>query len=224
MNHLVNTSTLSGIIEATSSSITIADKIQIAIVVVTFLAVLVALFSERLWKYMERPKITLSFDKSSDRCYRWADLNENNVQDEGRHRNVRKQYFRLKIANNGSLAKKLKVKVNIFYKNKKEVDRFEPSSLAWISGDETIDLAKGESEYINFLSQVIHSPTKITNRLTVEIFDTKPRGIAWDRPLKTYYYRLTVYGENIKPLTYLAKFTANKDINKPGSIRELRKV
>lgn len=183
----------------------------------TFFAILVALFGERLWKWLERPKIKVNFDKNSDRCFRWADIANCNIQDEGKILNVRKYYFRLKITNNGNTATKLRVRADIKDKNGKEIDRFEPSTLQWINRKEEIDLLNGESEYVNFLSQIVNHP-EIKNRLTIEVFDTSPRGIAWDRQLNKYKYSITIFGENIKPVSLYITFVPNKNKLLPGKI------
>lgn len=183
----------------------------------TFLAVIVALFAERFWKWKDRPKIKIDFDKSSDRCFRWAMVPLCNIQDEGQRKDVKKYYFRLKVTNDGDAAIKLRVRVDIKDETGREIERFEPSTLQWINKKEETDLLKGESEYVNFLSQVVNSP-EIKNRLTIEIFDTSPRGIAWDRPLDTYEYAVTIYGENIKPILIHAKFVPDSNIMKPGKL------
>lgn len=201
----------------TNTGLTISDKIQAAMTFFTFCAVIIALFGERFWRLLERPKIKVTFDKNSDRCFRWADVQLCNIQDEGRIQNVRKYYFRLKITNNGDTATKLRVRVDIKDKNGKEVERFEPSTLQWINRKEETDLLNGESEYVNFLSQVVNHP-EINNRLTIEIFDTSPRGIAWDRQLDRYEYSITVFGGNIKPVLVYAKFVPNKDKALPGKL------
>lgn len=197
--------------------VSISDWIQLGMTFFTFLAVLVALFGERFWKRMDRPKIKIDFDKNSDRCFRWAMVPLCNIQDEGQQRDVRKYYFRLKVTNDGGMAIKLRVRADIKDEKGKEMERFEPSNLQWINRKEEMDLLKGESEYVNFLSQVVNSPN-IKNRLTIEIFDTSPRGIAWDRLLKTYKYSIILFGENIKPILVHAKFVPNIDIMKPGKL------
>lgn len=201
----------------TNAELTIADKIQMAMTFFTFCAVVIALLGERFWKWLERPKIKVSFDKNSERCFRWADVTLCNIQDEGQKANVKKYYFRLKITNIGGMAKKLRVRADIKDKNGNEVERFEPSTLQWISRKEETDLLNGESEYINFLSQVVNHP-EINNRLTIEIFDTSSRGIAWDRPLDKYKYSITVFGENIKPVSVNAKFVPNRTKTLPGKL------
>jgi len=200
-----------------NTELTISDKIQVAMTLVTFCAVLVALFGERFWKWLERPKIKIDFDEYSERCFRWADVPLCNIQDEEQIDNVRKYYFRLKITNNGNVARKLRVRVDIKDKNGKEVERFEPSTLQWINKKEETDILNEESEYVNFLSQVVNHP-EINNRLTIEIFDKSPRGIAWDRKLDKYEYFITVFGYNIKPVSVHAKFVPNRNMLSPGKL------
>ncbi len=197
--------------------ISLTDKIQLAMTFFTFCAVVVALFGERFWRWVERPKIKILFDKDSDRCFRWADVPLCNIQDEGQIHNVKKYYFRLKITNTGRSAAKLRVRVDIMDKNGKEVERFEPSTLQWINGKEETDLLNGESEYVNFLSQVVNH-LEVNNRLTIEIFNTSPRGIAWDRVLDKYKYSITIFGENIKPVSLQAVFIPNSSKDKPGNV------
>lgn len=198
-------------------SLTIADRIQAGIASATFLAVLVALFEERFWRWVERPRIEISFNRNSDRCFRWATVQQDNVQDDGLHMNVRRQYFRLKVKNNGGLARNLRIRVDVFMKNQ-EIKRFEPSTLRWISGREMEDLANGESEYLDFLSQVLESSTRIQNRLRIEVYNAAARGIAWDRPLAQYNYRVVVYGDNIQPKTFTARFMPYTEIKTPGRL------
>jgi hypothetical protein len=193
------------------------DTIQIIGTAVTFLAVIVALFGERLWRWWDQPKISVSFNKSSDRCFRSAIVPQCSIQDEGSFLNVSKQYFRFKIANNGGPALKVRIKVDVLDENMNEVPRFEPSALSWILGSATIDLARGEAEYTNFLSQILNYP-EIQNRITVEINDKNPRGIAWDRPLIAHNFRITIYGDNISPKTYSVKFTPAKNLLEPGEL------
>lgn len=197
--------------------ISLSDKIQITMSFFTFCAVVVALFGEIFWRWIERPKIKVSFDRNSDRCFRWADVPLCNIQDEGQITNVRKYYFRLKVSNTGKSATKLRVRVDVMDEKGKEVERFEPSTLQWINSKEETDLLNGESEYVNFLSQVVNHP-EINNRLTIEIFNTSPRGIAWDRKLNKYKYSVTVFGENIKPIFLQITFTPNRNKNLPGNV------
>lgn len=213
----MNISTSSALINSQIPKVSISDWMQIGMTFFTFLAVFVALFGERFWKWIEKPKIRIDFNKNSDRCFRWAMVPLCNIQDEGQRTDVKKYYFRLKVTNDGGTARKLRVRVDIKDEKGREIERFEPSTLQWINRKEETDLLKGESEYVNFLSQVVNSP-EIKNRLTIEVFDTSSRGIAWDKPLDIYKYSITIYGENIKPILIHAKFIPDNDIANPREL------
>lgn len=213
MNDIVSTVSANTVL---NPQLDLSDCIQLVIALITLCAVLVALFGQRFWNWFDRPKINVLFDRESERCFRWAQVGLCNIQDEGRHQNVTKQYFRLKVTNKGGFAKKLKVKVDLLDKRKRLTDRFEPSALSWITGESTVDLAREESEYVNLISQVIASPTQITNRLTLEISNTSPRGIAWDRSLDVYYLKIVIHGENFEPVTKMFRFRPDKVLSKPG--------
>jgi len=62
----------------------------------------------------------------------------------------KKQYFRLSVTNRGGVARSLKVSVDILDKDRKELKRFEPSTLRWINGKESIDLARGSQNLLTF--------------------------------------------------------------------------
>lgn len=210
------------------SQLTISDRIQLSMSFFTLFAALVALFYERFWRWMDKPRIEVSFDPMSDRCFRYANVKPDKIQDEGEFLDVKRQYFSLKVANTGGHAKRLKLKVDILDENQREVKRFQPTTIRWISNPptltnriikpETIDLARGEAEYVNLISQVLNYKNGIKNRLRVEVFDTTPRGIAWDRPLSIYNYKIIIYGDNISPKVHKAKFTPDKDVEKPGNL------
>jgi len=202
----------------TTETLTISDWIQLIIAVSTLFAVIIALSSGMgFWQWLKRPKIKISFDRESDRCFRWAIRSTDNIQDEGQREDIKRYYFRLKVSNSGGLAKNLKVRVEIYNKEWKKVERFEPSTLRWVGGQESNDLTRGESEYINFLSQVA-DPGRLTNNLRIEIYNFESRGIAWDRPLACYNYQIIIYGENINPKVYIAQFIPDESEGSPGSI------
>lgn len=194
----------------------------------TLIIILVALFGEKFREWLNRPEIVISFDKSSDRCYRWATLKKDFIQDEtgeGGLTDAKRQYFRLRVKNNGGLAKKLKIKTDVLFEDGREVDRFEPSTLRWLNGEEVVDLARGEIDYVNFLSQLLSHKTDdryhIKNSLRIELYNTNPRGIAWDRDLRdisTYKYKIIIHGENVNPKIFTAKFTRNKNVKEPGNL------
>jgi len=83
--------------------------------IATFLAVIIALFGERFWEWLRRPKLHIEFDKESERCFRWAISPEEYRQDQGLFYSVRIWYFRLKVVNTGSTnIKGLIAKVDLY--------------------------------------------------------------------------------------------------------------
>lgn len=173
-------------------------------------AVIVALFWDKTWSlitwfFLKKPKLSILFDKNSERCYRTATLVGDAIQGHSTVINVDRQYFRLRIRNNGGFAQKIKVRADLLSPLLDELDRFEPTTLRWINNREENDLARGEVSYINLLSQIINNP-RITERLRVEVFDKTPRGIGWDRPLDEYIIKIIVHGENISPITEYFRF------------------
>lgn len=179
--------------------------------VLTFFAVIVALFGEKFWAWFNRPRIKAEFNKKSERCFRSAIVLVDNIQDYGSFSNVKRQYFRLRIANNGrSVARNLKVKIELYDSENNLADRFEPSALNWITGTETINLAPEEDCYLNLISQVIEDTRSIGYQLRIELANMTLRGIAWDRHLYNWKLKLFIYGENInKPVIKTFDFIPN---------------
>lgn len=76
-----------------------SDWIQIIIAIATFLAVLVALFGERLWKKNDKPKIDVYFDPKDPECYHLTNMH---IQQSGQIiESIPTYYIRLKIVNSG---------------------------------------------------------------------------------------------------------------------------
>jgi len=197
--------------------LSVSDTIQALMAYFTLLAVLAALLVQKFWDWVNEPIINVEFNKNSERCLRWAVVPKCNIQDEGLKTDVKRYYFNLKITNFGGLAKKLRVRADIINNKGEEAERFEPTTLRWINRKEEVDLMRGEPEYVNLVSQVVNHQ-EVNNRLRVEVFDTSPRGIAWDRPLNTYKYSVAIFGENIKPIVKYLKFIPNKSWKDPGEL------
>lgn len=196
----------------------------------TLIAVLVALFGRRLQGWFDRPIIEVDFDPSSDRCLRDAMPINDSVQNFNQFKPKKREYFRLKVTNEGrGVAKKVKIVIDLYYKNNKEVERFEPNCLSWITGDKEIDIASKEVTYINILSQVtdFSNPEELNpEKLFVirwEIFDKRPRGIAWDRVSQEYLIKTIVHGDNVEAKTYWFKFIPDKNnVFKVGQLKRLK--
>jgi hypothetical protein len=199
---------------------TTADYIQLSISAITLSAVIVALFGQRFWDWKDRPKIEINYDEKSDRCYRLAIVYNDEIQEQYSVVSaVSRQYYRLKIKNNGNTtAKGLKVKVELYNNKNKLADRFEPTLLSWVGGVSSVDLASGEDWYVDFLSQVT-GPEAIKNRLRIEIKDKTPKGIAYDREIVSWILNVSVFGENINQViskTFIYK--PAKEYFKPGTL------
>lgn len=190
------------------------------------LAVLVALLIpsiNALIKFINRVKIKISFNKYSERCSRKATVINDNIQDTPTYQFIERNYFRLIIKCINGLAKNIRVRVDLLDQYFKEVPRFEPCLLRWVIPKEKIDLAKDEYEYINLVSQIMNEPG-IKNRVRVEIQDTTPRGIAWDRPLKKYILKVSAFGENFIPVIKYFEFkpASSFKLLTPGNIKEIK--
>ncbi|HPT07792.1 MAG TPA: hypothetical protein PLO85_06590 [Candidatus Omnitrophota bacterium] len=195
----------------------------------TFIAILVALFNQRFQDFINAPLINLDFDKNSDRCYRWAMLAEDLIQEWGVFQ-VERQYFRLKVTNNGlGTAKKVRITVELFNKDRNEEERFEPNSLRWLTREKEIDIASGETTYINLLSHVkkIRSTIKQSRPMAnnffvirLELFDLlNARGLAWDKDKEIYYLKIIIHGDNVQAKTYWYKYIPDEnDMFKPGNL------
>jgi len=205
---------------------------NIVIAFATLAAVLVALFNERFWAFWRRPIINAYFDRQLERCFRWAIVSEDSLMDQGVFLNVKRQYFRLRVSNNGlTPVRNLKAKIELFDVEKNTLaDRFEPTALNWIPGSQTIDLAPNEDSYLDLISQVLEpvgeadyfinfsngstvkKRAEIKYKLRLEIVDRAPRGIAWDRYLRTWKLRVSFYAENLqKPLIKFFEFVPSSD-------------
>ena len=182
--------------------------------IATFLAILVALFGKRIQDWIDRPIIKVYFELTSDRCFRNAIPIRDDIQEFHDIMTKKRQYFRLKVSNDGkSTAKRVRIILDLYYEDMKEAERFEPNPLRWVtSNTEDIDIANKEITYINLLSQVteIYEPEgPVPQNLFVirwEIFNMIPRGIAWDRVSRKYIIKLIVHGDNLEAKTYWLQF------------------
>ena len=191
-------------------------------IIATIFVGIVALFGEKIWAWWDRPKISLKFDKKSDRCFRIAmPVPPIDIQSEGSFSGSERWYYRLEVINKGGLAKNVKITVDVldFDKNR-ELEYFEPSRLRWISGDKNVDLAKKEVGYLNICSQVISPVGKVVRRLRIELYDLTARGINWDLSLGDYIFEVTVYGDNFNPRTTKFKFSQPSQNTQPGDLVE----
>lgn len=203
----------------------IQDWLNLLMVIATFLAVIVALFGEKLWDWLNRPKIRLSFDKNSERCLRTGIALKDSIQDDliiQGTTDIPRYFYQLKVVNEGGFAKNVKIKLDIHYADDSEKPRFEPSTLKWVGGTESEDFAKGEVDYINICSQVIQDGQVTANSpLRVELYNLHPRAIAWDLGLADYIFVLFIHGDNLKPFIKKFKFLNPAKTDKPGDLQEI---
>jgi hypothetical protein len=190
----------------------------------TIILAFIALFGERIWKWRDRPIIKISYDKNSERCFRVAVVPNDKVQDEPLfgNRNTSRQYYRLRVENVGRLtALKLKVKVELFDTAKHPADRFEPSILNWSGGIDYVNLSPGEDWYADFLS-FLTGPQGASNRLRVEIINRTLRGIAWDREVRKWVFKISVFGENVGVgATKFYRFCPSSQYHLAGKLEEV---
>ena len=196
----------------------------------TFVAILVALFGKRFNDWLNRPVIRVEFDKTSDRCFRDARPIGDRIQEFSGVVIKKRQYFRLRISNSGKMtAKKVKVVIDIRYEDMKEAERFEPNCLLWITGDQEVDLASGEINYVNLLSLVTEVERFSASQIPSNFFSIRfeiynrlnARGIAWDRISRVYFIKIVVHGENIKASTNWFKFMPGASILHIGNLEKI---
>lgn len=195
----------------------------------TFFAVVIALFGKRFHDWLDRPVIHIDFNQNSDRCFRTANPFGETIQDFPHLIPETRQYFRLRVTNSGrGTAKRIRVVIDLCYEDMEEAERFEPNCLRWITGEKEIDIASCESVYINLLSQITkvrNSQSAVPNNYFVirwELFDSTPRGIAWDRRSTTYNIKIIIHGENIIAKTYWFRFIpVPNDIFAVGNLLKL---
>lgn len=197
----------------------------------TFIVILVALFWQSFLSFINRPILKLSFTQNSDKCFRNGML-EDNIQEFGKFRLIR-QYFRLEVKNmGGGTAKKVRIIVDLYDRNGKEEERFDPECLRWITFDKEVDIAMGETTYVNLLSQVIkildpngYVPPPNFFGIRFELFNlSTPRAIAWDKDVEPYNIKIIVHGENIEAQTFWFQFTPKeKEIFTVGTLKKLGK-
>lgn len=200
--------------------------LQLGMLIASFAVVVVALFGDKFRKWLEKPIIRLWFNEKSDRCFRKATVCDDRIHGENSAYTHERGYYRLKVENKGGLAKNVKIKIDVFDSDEKEIPYFEPSTLRWISGNEKEDLAKKEVEnYVNVCSVVVNpdrtikherrvipaystkDEVHISKPLRIELYDTtSERGIIWDLPLDDYIFKITVYGDDFKPISKKFEF------------------
>jgi hypothetical protein len=203
-----------------------SDWIQICISALLFGAIVVALFGERFWRWMDRPKIEMDFDRNCERCFRKAVVYQNiiqaTIQETNSPSQVERQYYRLRVLNRGGTSLRVKAKVELLDAKLQLAERFEPCLLRWVTNEKSVDLAPGEDDYVNLLSEVIGYP-EVINRVRIEIADMTPRGIGWDRQAAEWVMRVSLYGSNIREVVVRYwKYIPTIDADTPGNLEQVK--
>jgi hypothetical protein len=197
------------VIESTQSSVTISDKIQLLMVFGTFLAVLVALFGQRLWEFWDKPVLKILFKQESPSCHKTS-LG-------GR---VPVYYFRFIVKNTGNkqaedceaYLEKIK-KLNDLGKCE-EYTNFTPVNLKWSGFREPIQRTiYPDKETFCDLGKIVEQPqlyeSKYVNATTQEqklnkfIFELPEVYYSqWDCLLPgKYITTISIYSRNAKVVT-----------------------
>jgi len=177
-----------------------------ALVIITFLAVIVALFGRKFWDWWNRPKIKLGLNKFPPHM----------IQIVGRQSNLL-QYYRLKIINDGkTIAKNCQVKlVSVIPPKKKSIfSLVEPDKLKWSSAPtdnrygiarEKIDVSPlGGWEFCDLLMIDSYLLT------TIQFLSLGNRTASIT---EEYIITIEISGDNFKPKTAQIKISQNPNAN-----------
>ena len=177
-----------------------------ALTIATFLAVIVALFQQKFWEWLNKPKIKFGLSNFPPHA----------ISVIGKQSNIL-QYYRFKIINEGkTIAKNCQVKlVSVISTRKKSIfSLIEPDKLKWSSAPvdnrfsihrEKIDISpSGGWEFCDLLKIDSHLLTTIQfmslgNR-TIEIADE-------------YIITIEISGDNFDPKTAQIKLSQNPNAN-----------
>lgn len=107
--------------------LSIPDYIQLLIAGVTLFAALVALFAERFWRWIERPKIDVHFDIKDTECYHSTNMHL--TTSDGGIISIPSYYIRLRITNTG--ASTMENAEVVLEKVEPKPDKFMSLNLSW---------------------------------------------------------------------------------------------
>lgn len=219
MNNLFDVATISSVSAITSSVLTTADKIQLAIASVTFLAVLVALFGERIWKWKDRPRISISFKNNDSECYHLTDMH---ILQNGRIiEAIPSYYIRIRVTNTGRAT--LENTEVVLEDVKPKPDKFMSLNLSWAGFIQaqndikrTIRIPRGQTRILDVIEVMEPSQTKALADRLLASNDTdanryksysegfrccsiKPNTLSDVFPAGEYIFQLGVYADDVKP-------------------------
>jgi len=206
--------------------INISDKIQIAMVLVTLLAVFVALFGERLWRYLDRPKLKLLFTLEPPLCHKTG-MGQNKTP---------VYYFRFIVKNIGKIqAENCEVFIESVKKKNSNGEyeffkNFTPVNLKWTGIREPfMRTIYPEKEMICDLGKIIQPPhlyksqyvnaTEEEQKMKKFILELPEVYYSqWDCLLPgSYKLNISVYSKNAK------KVSKEFDLNWSGSWKDEEK-
>lgn len=223
MNTATISATTSAIISATTNPTTppllsIPDYIQLLIAGVTFFTALVALFAERFWRWIERPKIGISFDIKDAECYHPTNMH---IATSSGIVSVPSFYIRLKITNNG--ASTMDNAEVVLEKVEPKPEKFMSLNLSWAgfnnpTGDitRTVRIPTGKSRVVDVIEVMEPNQTSaLASKMTQDIMQERyskyskgfrscsimPNTLSDIFPEGKYVFHIGVYADNTKPKT-----------------------
>jgi len=191
----------------------IPDYINLVIAFATFFTGLVALFGEKFWRWLARPKIGVSFDDKNSEYYQLISQDNGNFS-------IPTYYIRLKVSNNGG--RTLRNTEVVLERIEPMLNAFQSLNLGWsnqvpdIMGiSRTIRISEDQSRPVDIIevnnpSSAINASTKTTLVLEKKRYEAyskgfrccsiKPNTLSDILPAGRYIFHIKVYADEVKPL------------------------
>lgn len=202
-----------------TQTLTSNDYIQMVIAFVTFLAVLVALFGERLWKWKDRPQIDVYFGRSDPECYHLTNMHV--IQNGVIIGVIPTYYIRLKVSNSG--ASTLENTEVVLEKVEPQPDRFMSLNLSWAGFNvppndiqRTVRIPRKQSRIVDIIEVMEPSKTlSFAEKLSVQKDSDTERYKSYSNGFRScsikpntlsdiflagkYIFHLGIYADNTEP-------------------------
>lgn len=201
---------------------TSSDNIQLLIASATFLAVLVALFAERFWKWLDRPRIKVYFSDQDSECYHKTtmDIHYRNGQTI-ESISIPTYYVRLKVFNSGR--ETLNNVEVVLEKIEPRPTTFMSLNLSWAGFinppndiKRTVRIPSRQSRVVDVIevmepNQTLQFANKLgtqndpdTNRYRAYIkgfrsCSIKPNTLSDVSPSGKYIFHIGIYADRVKP-------------------------
>jgi len=167
----------------------------------SFLAIVTLIYVEVFLPWWRRPRFEVIFENEEPWC----------------RRSVGSSWIRLEIKNVGkSVAKECVGKLmEVRSSDQEREPKFEPTALHWVSkpmdvvprlmppseffdevSDERIDINSGDSEFLDVVRA-----SDFGNSMNICPADRRSRSIKWDYEPAEYYFKITILGENVEPIS-----------------------